>query len=164
MSQIPTEKDWIGYEKDLDAKYAYKTFYGKTNEEMQSAFRYNVIERVDEIRFMPRGAFQYYIFGLRDYVIRQDFGFYDSSDAASCFINLILEKLRKDPEFIRPIISDLLPDLEFVAENQKLYEADGEIYGDFRVMYRDIVRLLGASAYPRRSPETKGWDGSYKRI
>lgn len=146
MKQIPTEKDWVGYEEDLDARYAYKIFFGKTNEEMQPAFKNNVIERVDEIRFMPRDVFQYYIFGLRDYVMRRDFGFYDSSDAASCFISLVLEKLRKDPESIQPVVSELLPDLEFVAQNQELYEADEDIYGDFEAMYQDIIRLSGRSA------------------
>ncbi|WP_339846661.1 hypothetical protein [uncultured Halopseudomonas sp.] len=146
MKRIPTEEEWAGYEKDLDAKYAYKTFYGKTNEEMQPAFRKNVIERTDEIRFMPRGAFQYYIFGLRDYVIRQDFELYESSDAASCFIGLVLEKLRKEPESVQPIISELLPDLQFVAGNQNLYEADKDIYGDFTAMYQDIVRLSRTNA------------------
>ncbi len=146
MKRIPTEKEWSGYEKDLDAKYAYKTFYGKSNEEMQPAFRNNVIERTDEIRFMPCGALQYYIFGLRDYVIRQDFELYESSDAASCFIGLVLEKLRIEPESIQSIVSELLPDLQFVAGNQTLYEADKDIYGDFTAMYQDIVRLSGMSA------------------
>jgi hypothetical protein len=88
MKQVPREEDWENYTEDLDADYAHKIFFGKTNEEMQPAFRRCVIERVDELRWMPKIPFQYYIFGLRDYVMRQEFDSYDDPDAASCFLNL----------------------------------------------------------------------------
>ncbi len=147
MKKIPTEKEWFGYQNDIDARYAHKIFYGKSNEEMQSALRDNVLERVDEIRFMPIGAFQYYIFGLRDYVIRQNFGYYDASDSASCFLGLILEKLQKSPEYILPVIPELMADIEFVVSNQDIYEADEEIYGDFKNLYQQIVMLVNRNSY-----------------
>ncbi len=141
MKKVPSKKEWKGYEKDIDASYAFKLFYGKTNAEVQDLLRKNVIESVDEIRFMPIGAFQYYIFALRDYVMKREFEFYDSSDAASCFIGLVLEKLRESPEFILPIIDELLPAVEFVAKNQTLYDADEDIYGDFQTIYNSIIKL-----------------------
>lgn len=141
MKKVPTEKEWLGYEKDLDASYAYKVFFGKTNDEMQSSFKLNVIERTDEIRFMPVKAFQYYIFGLRDYVMKRNFGYLDSSDAASCFLGLVLEKLESEPSKIIPVLSELIPSLEFVSNNQKLYEANEEIYGSFKNKYEHIISL-----------------------
>lgn len=144
--QIPSEKDWAGYERDIDARYAHKIFFGKSNEQMQSAFRDNVIEKTDEIRFMPTSAFQYYVFGLRDFVIRRQFVDYESSDAANCFLGLVLEKLRKEPHTIVPVIDQLLPDLEYVARNQDLYEADKDIYGDFMETFEEILRLSGNQA------------------
>lgn len=141
MKKVPTEKEWLGYEKDLDASYAYKVFFGKTNEEMQSSFKLNVIERTDEIRFMPVKAFQYYIFGLRDYVMKRNFGYLDSSDAASCFLGLVLEKLESEPSKIIPVLSELIPSLEFVSNNQNLYDANEEIYGNFKNKYKHIISL-----------------------
>lgn len=141
MKKVPTEKEWLGYEKDLDASYAYKVFFGKTNEEMQSSFKLNVIERTDEIRFMPVKAFQYYIFGLRDYVMKRNFGYLDSSDAASCFLGLVLEKLESEPSKIIPVLSELIPSLEFVSNNQNLYDANEEIYGNFKNKYEHIISL-----------------------
>ncbi|KGF71482.1 hypothetical protein DO97_19285 [Neosynechococcus sphagnicola sy1] len=142
MKKFPTDKEWFGYERDLDASYAYKVFFGKTNDEMQSSFKLNVIERTDEIRFMPVKAFQYYIFGLRDYVMKRDFGYLDSSDAASCFIGLVLEKLENEPSKIIPVLSELIPSIEFVSNNQNLYEASEEIYGNFKSKYKRIIAFF----------------------
>jgi hypothetical protein len=41
--KIPDELDWENYWDDLDAKYAYKNFFGKSNEEMQSYFEGHVM-------------------------------------------------------------------------------------------------------------------------
>ncbi len=53
---VPTEEDWGDYNSDLDQEYAHRVFAGHTNEEMQPHFRANVIERTDELRFMPEIA------------------------------------------------------------------------------------------------------------
>jgi len=146
MKKIPTEQYWSGYHNDIDARYAYKIFFGKSNEDMQPAFKRNVIERTDELRFMPIRAYQYYIFGLRDYVRNRDFDVLESSDAASCFIKLALEKLKDAPNSILPILDELLPDLEYVANNQDLYEAEVDIYGDFKNIYKEILIVAGKNA------------------
>ena len=142
MKLIPTEAQWENYWDDLDTNYAHRIFFGKSNEEMQEEFRRCVIERVDEIRWMPKIPFQYYIFGLRDYVMERNFGFYDSSDAASCFLGLISEKLKKQPHYVKPVFQELLPSLRFVSENQELYDADIDIYGSFIEKYNEIISLF----------------------
>ena len=58
---VPTEAEWGDYEADLDQKYAHKMFAGRTNQEMLPHFRRNVIERTEELRFMPVAPFRYYM-------------------------------------------------------------------------------------------------------
>ena len=95
---------------------------------------------------MPKKPFQYYVFGFRDFVIQQNFGICESSDAASSFLNLILYKLEKQPDFILPVIEKLFPDIEFIADNQVLYDADEDIYGNFQEKFANIKKLAGRLA------------------
>jgi hypothetical protein len=142
---VPTEQDWgdcnSGHIEDLDLKYAHDVFIGKTNEEMQRHYKDHVLMRAEDLHWMSQKPFQYYIFGFRDFVLRRDFGFFENSDAASSFLQLILLKLKEQPDHIRPVLSQLMPDIEFIANNQELYEADKDIYGDFKETLREISEL-----------------------
>ena len=128
---LPTEKDWGNYTSDLDQKHAHTVFAGRTNQEMQPFFRRNPVASTDELRWMPEVPFRYYMFGFRDFVMAKEFGFLDASDAASCFLGLVLEKLEKQPRHIVPLMPELLPAIEYVAQNQSLFEAEESIYGNF---------------------------------
>ena len=140
---VPTEKDWGDYHSDLDQEDAHRLFAGHTNEEMQPHFRANVIERTDELRFMPEVPFRYYMIGFRDFVMAGDFEF-EGADAASCFLRLILQKLEQDPGCIAPIMPELLGTVEDVASNQSAFEADIDIYGDFLHLSARIRALNAA--------------------
>lgn len=131
MRGVPTESDWENYQDDLDASYAHKIFFGKTNDEMQKRFKGSILGRVEDLRSMPRVPFQYYIFGLRDFVMARDFNLLDSSDAASCFLDLLLQKIEEQPAYVITLIKELAPDINFVADNQELYKAPENIYGNF---------------------------------
>jgi hypothetical protein len=128
---VPTEKDWGDYRLDLDQKHAHDVFAGHTNEQMQRFFRQNPIEMTDELRWMPDVPFRYYLLGFRDFIMAKDFGFLNGSDAASCFLGLVLEKLEKQSRLIVPIMPELLPTIEHVARNQSLFEAAPNVYGNF---------------------------------
>jgi hypothetical protein len=143
MNTIPTEADWEDYSDHLDIKYAHDMFIGKTNEQMLSEYKDRVLSRSEDIFWMPKRPFQYYICGFRDFVMRQDFGLCESADAASSFLNLIVHKLENQPDFILPILQQLLPDIEFIANNQELFEADEEIYGNFQDTLARINGLIG---------------------
>src|SRR5271165_5401823 len=127
---VPTENDWGDYHSDLDQEYAHGLFAGQTNEEMKPHFRANVIERAGDLRFMPEIPFRYYMIGFRDFVMAGDFE-YEGADAASCFLQLVLQKLKQERESIAPIIPELLEAVEHVARNQSAFDADIDIYGDF---------------------------------
>jgi hypothetical protein len=146
MTAIPSEEDWDNYKEDLDATYAHNLFIGKSNEQMLPEYKGRVLARWEDIFSMPKKPFQYYIFGFREFVILQNFGFCESSDAASSFLNLILVKLEKQPDYILPVIEKLFPDIEFLANNQELYDADESIYGNFKDKLAAIREFAGKIA------------------
>jgi hypothetical protein len=128
---VPTEAEWGDYQADLDQNYAHKLFAGRTNQEMLPHFRRNAIERTDELRWMPEAPFRYYMLGFRDFVMAGELEHLGASDAASCFLNLVLDKLEKQPAYIQPIMRELLPAVRHVAANQAAFEASEGIYGKF---------------------------------
>lgn len=139
---VPTEEEWGSYKTDLDAGYVYSVFAGKSNDDVQIDFEQNVIEKTDELRWMPIVPFQYYMLGLRQFIETRAQDFDDRSDAASCFIRLVEEKLKDAPDFIFPIIDELMPTVKYVAENQSRFDADKSIYGDFIEIYENILKLI----------------------
>jgi len=142
---VPTEADWGDYRTDLDQKYAHDLFAGHSNEEMQPHFYRNVIERTDELRWMPEKPFRYYMLGFRDFVMAGKIESGWAADAASCFLGLTLEKLRKQASYILPIMAELLPALRYVAQNQTSIGADESIYGNFQEKLAQIEALADGS-------------------
>jgi hypothetical protein len=132
---IPNNEDW-GEINDLDVRYSYEYFFGKSNTEMQDFFRRNVIERCDNLRFMPIKPFQYYIFGLKEYLESDTCP--DKADAASCFLELIQERFESNYDDMMQIIELLMPAIRMVVENQENFGADIDIYGDFSDMLSNI--------------------------
>ena len=139
--RVPTEADWGEYQADLDQTYAHKLFVGRTNQEMLPHFRSNVIETTDELRWMPEVPFRYYLLGFRDFVMAGEFDHLEASDAASCFLGLVLEKLEKQPDYILPIMPELLPTVRHVAMNQASFDANERIYESFQEKLGHIEAL-----------------------
>jgi hypothetical protein len=141
---VPTEEEWGDYKADLDANAAHRQFAGKSNDDVQIEFERNVIERTDELRWMPKVPFQYYMLGFKQFIESRAEQCDDRSDAASCFIRLVEEKLENIPVFILPILDQLMPTVKYVAENQNRFDADKSIYGNFFEIYENIVNLMQA--------------------
>ena len=139
----PGLSEWGSESPDLDESYARRVFFGKSIEETFPLFERNVIERASELRFMPAPCFQYYMLAFRDYVLLHSTLNNDMApDAASCFIGLTLEKLDRDPDAILPLIPEILPALRHLALHQNEYDADLDIYGDFKEKLAEIERLV----------------------
>jgi hypothetical protein len=136
--RIPTEADWGDYQADVDQKWAQDQYLGCSNEEMQKYFRSKPIEAASDLQFMPEIPFRYYVLGYRDCVMACEYDPLDASDAASCFLNLVASKLEKEPRHIVPVMPELMPALQFVAENQARSQAEEEIYGKFREKFARI--------------------------
>ena len=150
---VPTEADWGNYQADLDQEYAHKMFAGRTNQEMLPYFRRNVIERTDELRWIPGVPFRYYMLGFRDFVMAGEFDPTGAPDAASCFLGLVLEKLEKQPKYILEIMPQLLPAVRHVAMNQSSFEATESIHGSFQEKLGRIESLY--ESHGPSSSETK---------
>lgn len=170
---VPTEEDWGDYRRDLDQEWAHRQFAGRTNAEMLPEFGRNVLERAEELHWMPAIPFRYYMLGFRDYILAGEFAESFASDAASCFLRLVLVLLEEEPAKIAPIMPELLPTLRHVGVNQVSFDAEEDIYGSFRDTLARIESLsaspggrskngggpssLGAQdSSPRRKPSGKG--------
>jgi hypothetical protein len=97
---------------------------------------------------MPEVPFRYYVLGFRDFVMAGQFDHLEGSDAASCFLSLVLEKLEKQPSYILSVMPQLLPAVRHVAMNQASFDANERIYGSFQEKLGRIEALyetLGSS-------------------
>jgi hypothetical protein len=153
---VPGRAEWSGYEQDPDAAYAFKLFFGKATHEIAQHFAHGQgIERASELQFMPRKAFQYYVFAFAEYLMST--GAAGDSDAASPFLHLLLERERLDPGSVSEVFADLAPIVEFVAANQAHFDADANIYGSFPELAAEIRKSVVAADTPNTSFErTRG--------
>jgi hypothetical protein len=141
--RIPGAMEWSGYEADLDVRDAHRMMFGKRIEEVQQYFGdVHSISRADELLFMPRGAFQYYVLAFAEFVSSERAR--GDSDSASSFLRLLLAREERDPGSVSRIYDELAPVVEFVAENQPRFEAAPEIYGDFRELADKLRKSCGA--------------------
>ncbi len=144
---IPGVKEWAGDPNDLDLQYARKVYFGKSREEAMELFPNNPLTTVDEIRWMPPEPFRYYLSAFAAYLSRKEtLKDIMASDAASSFLNLVAEKLTEVPQIIAPVLPEILPVAEYVAQNQDLFEADVDIYGNFQEKYEQIRELAAKAA------------------
>lgn len=138
MSYIPNEEDWGTRGSDLDRRSAYESFFGKSNEQMQTYFYRNGSELISEIRFMPPRPFRYYILGVRDFILADNFPRYEAADFCSYFLDMVEYLLKNETSLVSSSMLALMPTLEYIANNQDKYEAPYDIYGDFS---KNLVRI-----------------------
>jgi hypothetical protein len=140
--EVPGADKWGAESDDLDLEYARRIFFAKTAQQMFPLFDRNVIERADEIRFMPDACFPYYVLAFKDYVLLDSTKEGEMApDAASSFIRLIAEKLGDRRALVQPLMVELFPALEHLVLHQADYGADVDIYGDFGDRVAEIKRL-----------------------
>jgi hypothetical protein len=130
-ASIPAEADWGDYEADLDQRWAHGQYCGRSNEQMQRYVRNSPIEAASDLQFMPEVPFRYYMIGYRDLVMSGEFENHDASSAASCFLNLVSQKLEEQPRYIVPIMPELISAVEYVAHHQADFGAEEKFYGNF---------------------------------
>ena len=136
---IPEEKDWGEWKDDLDLRYAHKNFAGKSISEAIDLFVKHSLHYQEDLQWMPIVPFQFYIHAYKEYILSERSR--DDSDGASCYLRLIKQKLENEPDHVLNIFELLLPSLEAVADRQDFYEANTEIYGDFRKILSSICKL-----------------------
>jgi hypothetical protein len=156
VQQIPGAEEWAGYEDDIDARHAFSTWSGKSLDDMQPHFSHGrSIERGDELLFMPRGAFQFYIFAFAQYLMSEPA--IGDADAASSFLGFLTAREQRDPGSVAQIFSRLEPTIDFVAASQARYDASHDIYGDFPEKAAKLKKLCGQT-HSQRDPEDQMLD------
>ncbi len=142
--KIPNSADWKGYEADLDVRHAHKLMFGKSIDEIQLYFGgVQSISRADELQFMPRAAFQYYVFAFSQYVMSE--AARGDPDSASPFLRLLVKRERQDPGSVKKIYRRLKSTVEFVASHQDYFDADYDIYGIFNDLATQLAELCAVT-------------------
>jgi hypothetical protein len=141
--RVPGDEEWRGYKDDLDVKYAHKLFYGKTILEVQEYFGNGwSIDRADELLFMPRRAFQYYVLAFDKFVKSKEAK--GDSDSASSFMHLLINREKKDPGSVSSIFDQLEEAVAFVSVGQVHFDAPIDIYGRFSDLGDELIQLVKA--------------------
>jgi len=131
IERIPDESAWYGYEDDLDVKSMHDLFFGRSNTDVQKHFGGgSSIERADELLFAPRPVFQYYVHAFASFVMSQPAK--GDPDSASPFLGLLESREERDPGSVKAIFESLVSCVDFIANNQTHFDADIDIYGDFK--------------------------------
>ena len=136
---IPNRRDW-GSLDDHDVNYAFALFGGKSLEEAMPCFIEHPIERAGELRVVPWEIFSYYIIYFVDFLTSDESK--GESDCASCFLRLILEKARTEPQNFKELYARLKSAIDTVTGRQSFYRADPEIYGQFLDIKKQIRATL----------------------
>jgi hypothetical protein len=154
--QIPGPAEWAGYEGDIDARHAHAFWGGKSLQEMQPHFPAGrSIERGDELLFMPRGAFQFYVFAFAQFVMSD--AAVGDPDAASSFLNFLIAREKRDPGSVAQVYVRLEAAVDFVAASQARFDASHDIYGDFLEKAAELRELCGTT-HSQRDPEEQMLD------
>ncbi|HYJ41234.1 MAG TPA: hypothetical protein VEW08_10600 [Steroidobacteraceae bacterium] len=154
--KIPGNEEWSGYKDDLDARHAHGLWFGKSLDDMQPLFSGGrSIERGSELLFMPRRAFQFYVFAFAQYVMSE--AAIGDPDGASCFLNYLTAREKRDPGSVAAIFSRLEQTIDFVAASQARFDASHDIYGDFTEKAEDFRKLIGAT-HSTHDPEDQMLD------
>ena len=140
--RVPPREAWGDLTADPEVRYAYKLFGGKTIDEAKPLFIANPIERAAELRFSPSRVFNYYVFCFVDFLLSPESE--GEADAASCFLRLVLDKMRSDPE-VATIYPELKSAIDTVSERQTFYDADVDIYGSFVDLRHEIEAVHARS-------------------
>ena len=136
---IPSRETW-GKLDDLDVKYAFDLYGGKSIAEVSPDFIRSPIDRADELRFVPWAIFSYYIFWFADFLTSDESK--GECDSASCFLGLLLEKALEAPQRFRKLYPRLKPAVDVIAGRQEFYAANPEIYGIFSERKRQIEAAI----------------------
>lgn len=110
---IPTEADWRSEAWCLDCESAYKQFAGKTREEAMAMFADNALLYQEDVMFMPKRCFGFYIIAYADYLTSELSLFEDAG--ASCFVGIVEirhEHIRQEQPEVREAIIRTLRAIE----------------------------------------------------
>lgn len=138
--------DWGDVNQDdLDAKWSFDTFFGKSFSEAEAMFQTNPLNYQEDLQSMPASAFNFYAPALAKYITSEHAK--GDSDGASSFLHTVAWMLKTRRHIISPDTEELLVNAASrVARRQEFYEAALAIYGNFANLYAEIQELAGRGA------------------
>lgn len=140
-AEVPKEQDWVSeYSDDLDYQYAFTRLFGKNRDESIELIKLNALSYIEDLGLMPPKVFQFYFKVLIEYLLSNESK--GESDAASSIFRLIKYDIESNLNKAKSIKAFLPLILRSVAERQEFYDADIDIYGDFKEKALRIERLL----------------------
>lgn len=143
-SSIPSQGEWGNYDLDMETKFSYLKFGGKSVYEALPFIEENPSEAYGYIWNMTDIPFRYYIYGFEIAVMSGKMKLPENTNAglvASCFLGLIEDALKRTPNRILPIMHHLIPVAEYVADNQEKFGASEQIFGSFKKVLDHVKRL-----------------------
>lgn len=136
--KIPGVEEWRGYKSDLDVRHLHSIFFGKDIDDVQEYFGgVQSIARMDELLFAPRPVFRYYVHAYARFLESDDAA--EDSDSASAFLSLLEARKKRDRGSVEEVLDSLKEILAFVSHRQDHFDADVNIYGDFRARVASIL-------------------------
>lgn len=127
---IPSEADWGETKGDFDANDAKIAFLGRSNAEMQPEFKNQFMMRAQDMNWMPRVPFHYYMHGFTEHLMSEDYEEDDWGDLVSSFYMVVVERrLSDDVLAIIPVADVVLDGLEFIKRNVNNFDWGPEFHG-----------------------------------
>jgi hypothetical protein len=139
--QIPSLTDWGPIDHaDLDAKWAFDTFRGKSFAEAEALFERHALYYQEGLQSMPRVPFNFYARAFVAYIMSDRAR--GDADGASSFLDLVSWLLKSNRPIMNPETEkELLGAARHVSQRQEFYEADADIYGRFAERHAEIEQL-----------------------
>ncbi|MGN7437190.1 MAG: hypothetical protein ACTHOO_01005 [Alcanivorax sp.] len=148
--KIPTENDWNTLEHDkprdqvasLDRQHAKLNFLGKSFTDAFDMFDENIGKYMTHFWDMPRACFKYYYLALIAYLRNVPENYvYDDTDypkdyacASDTVFSTLEYRLQHYPDGLGNVLYEdgVMDDLEYIANNQTLYDADIDIFDNYK--------------------------------
>ena len=137
--ELPSRRDIVPIEGDLDAEWACRNFLGKSLEEAEGFVRHNSPSSAEDFMWMGPVAFRFYVDAAINYV-KSEHATGDSDFIA--FLATTLEhRLRGDePTNLLPAASKLAEACRYVLGAWAKFSEGAEAYGDVRARYVELER------------------------
>ena len=140
---IPSEADWGETKGDFDANDAKMAFLGRSNAEMQPEFKKQFMLRAQDLNWMPRVPFHYYMHGFTEYLISEDYEYDDWDDVVSGFyMDIVERRLSNDVLAIIPIADVVLNGLEFIRRSINNFDWDPEFHGSTEDVNKRVDKMI----------------------
>ena len=124
---IPSKVQWPA--GGPDEAYAFRNFFGKSQEEATLLFKQCAIVFQEDLTYMPEIPFKFYFPSYVSYLLSDDSE--GDSDGASCFLSVVRYTLNYSPHWLDELWSDVEKVLTKIEAGQEFYSASEEIYGSF---------------------------------